>query len=486
VTELRLPWLELAVLIPTVAAVWVGRQKDAESARRDSLIASSLALLCATAAWLDFGLLHATEAYYPWPSDGPGAGRDLFVIDQLSAPLLPLACLLYLLTHLATLKTKIQRFSFAWSLAAEATLLATFSCRQPWAVILLVAAGTIHPWIELRVRRRPQRVYVFHMAALIALLIAGQSLVALGDDRNPASLVGVTLLMAAVLLRSGVAPIHCWMTDLFEHATFGTALLFVTPMVGAYASVRLVLPIAPEWALRAIALLSIITAVYAAGMALVQQEVRRFFCYLFLSHSSLVLVGLELATPIGLTAALCVWLSVGLCLGGFGLTLRSIESRVGRLLLSEFHGLYEHAPMIAAFFLLTGLASIGFPGTVGFVGTELLVDGAVLASPLVGAAVVLATGLNSVAVLHAYFRVFNGARHRSSVNLRSRPAERVAILTLTVLILGGGLFPQPGVSSRYRAAVMLVEQRRILSKSTTEDREVAAGTVAFHERLSAP
>jgi NADH-quinone oxidoreductase subunit M len=193
-----------------------------------------------------------------------------------------------------------------------------------------------------------------------------------------------------------------------------------------------------------------------------------------------------LATPIGLTAALCVWLSVGLGLGGFGLTLRSIESRMGQLSLSEFHGLYEHAPMIAAFFLLTGLASIGFPGTVGFVATELLVDGAVIASPLIGAAVVLATALNSVAVLHAYFRIFNGTRHRSSIDLRSRPAERVAILTLTLLIFGGGLIPQPGVSSRYRAAVTLVEQRRSLSKSIAEEHVTPAETVDFSEKLSAP
>src|SRR5690606_21393752 len=173
-----------------------------------------------------------------------------------------------------------------------------------------------------------------------------------------------------VLLRSGIVPVHCWMTDLFEKAGFGTALLFVTPMVGAYAAVRLVLPIAPDWALRGLALISLFTAVYAAGMALVQREARRFFCYLFLSHSSLVLVGLETASPVGLTGALCVWLSVGLALSGFGLVLRSMEARTGRLSLADHHGMHEHTPMLAAFFLLTGLASVGFPGTFGFVGTE--------------------------------------------------------------------------------------------------------------------
>ena len=95
-------------------------------------------------------------------------------------------------------------------------------------------------------------------------------------------------------------------------------------------------------------------------------EARRFFAYLFLSHASLVLVGLELHTSLTLTGSLCLWLSVILSLGGFGLTLRALEARVGRLSLTEFHGLYEHSPALAVCFLLTGLASVGFPGTLGF------------------------------------------------------------------------------------------------------------------------
>jgi NADH-quinone oxidoreductase subunit M len=282
------------------------------------------------------------------------------------------------------------------------------------------------------------------------------------------------MLTVAVLIRSGCLPLHCWMTDLFENATFGTALLFVTPMSGAYAAVRLVLPIAPDWALRGMALISLITAVYAAGMALVQREVRRFFCYLFLSHASLVLVGLEVATPIGLTGGLCVWLSVGLSLAGFGLTLRALESRAGRLSLANYHGLYEHMPRLAAFFLLTGLASIGFPGTIGFVATELLVEGAVSVNPYVGMLVVCAAALNSIAVLHAYFRLFTGIEHRASVSLKIRLPEQIAVLTLSALLLGGGLFPQPGVASRYHAATELIARRQ--SPPTTLPHATAART----------
>ncbi len=349
------------------------------------------------------------------------------------------------------------------------------SCRNPWGVIGLLAAQAIPPALELRARGRSMRVFVLHMLVCVTCLALGWMMIDAQGAKSDHSMLAIGLLAAGVLLRSGIVPVHCWMTDLFENATLGTALLYVTPMAGAYATVRLVLPVAPDWALRTIALLSLVTAVYAAGMALVQREARRFFCYLFLSHSSLVLVGLEVATPVGLTGGLCVWLSVGMSLAGFGLTLRALEARTGRLSLADYHGLYDHMPTLAAFFLLTGLASIGFPGTVGFIGGELLVEGAVQIYPLVGMLVVLAAAMNGIAVVHAYFRLFTGTEHTASVSLHARWPERIAVLVLWALILAGGLFPQPGVASRYHAATEIIA-RRLVSPAGATDREI--GTAA--------
>ena len=64
----------------------------------------------------------------------------------------------------------------------------------------------------------------------------------------------------------------------------------------------------------------------------------------------------------------------------------------------------------------------------------------------------LAAALNGMAVLYAYFRLFTGTRHRASISLQIRPPERFAVLTLAALIIGGGLLPQPYITSRYRAA----------------------------------
>lgn len=460
---LHFPWLEATILVPLLGAAWTSRALSPETSRKRALYCCLVTLMCSVGAWIDFGSLHAFEAHEPWRVINRLVGSNILVIDELSAPLLPLASLLYLLTCLATLRTKVRRFSFSGALVQLACLLATLSCRTPWMLILLLAVRTVPPYLELRARSKPVRVYVIHMGVFVALLVAGQALLDVAGPETTLGLCGVALLTAAVLIRSGIVPLHCWITDLFEHASFGTALLFVTPMVGAYAAVRLVLPVAPDWALHLIVLVSLFTAVYAAGMALVQREARRFFCYLFLSHSSLVLVGLETATPVGLTGALMVWISVGLSLAGFGLTLRAMEARTGRLSLEDFHGLYEHTPSLAAFFLLTGLASVGFPGTIGFVGSELLVEGAVQIYPSVGMAVVLAAALNGIAVLQAYFKIFTGARHVATFSLRTRLPERIAVMALAAMIIGGGLWPQPGIASRYHAAMTLVRSRRSLA-----------------------
>jgi NADH-quinone oxidoreductase subunit M len=132
--------------------------------------------------------------------------------------------------------------------------------------------------------------------------------------------------------------------------------------------------------------------------------------------------------------------------------------------LSGFHGLYEHTPALAVCFLLTGLASVGFPGTFGFWSNELLVDGAVETYPHAGVAVIFAAALSGVALVKVYFILFTGTRHVSTVPLRIGRRERVAVLILAALILGGGLFPQPAVRSRHEAAAHLLENGRSRSR----------------------
>ena len=458
--ELHLPWLELCILLPALSSLWVGRIVDVSRARSASLFLSATTLLLALAGWIDYETLFSFEAHDHWDIVKSVIGREEFVIDKLNAPLLPLTALLFFLTMLATPRVKFGKYSFALGLLSLSSTLAVLSCKETWLLITLLLVNAIPMYIDLRTRKRPTRVFVFHIGLSMILMVLGAACYELSTSEFGRG-SGIVMLVAALLIRSGCAPLHCWITDLFEHAAFGNALLFITPLVGAYATMRLVLPIAPDWALRSIAFLSLATALYASCMAIVQTDSKRFFCFLFLSNSSLVLVGLETTTPIGLTGALSVWFSVALSLTGLGLTLRCVEARTGPLSLKHFHGLYSHMPHLAGFFLLTGLSAVGFPCTIGFTGTELLVEAAIEISPWVGGVVVVSTAINGIAILQAYFKIFTGTTHHSTIPLASVRSERIAIMTFTLLLIGAGLWPQPGVHSRYYAAVELLDHREV-------------------------
>lgn len=480
VVPLPLPWLEISIALSLLGALCVSRIQDPLRAWRVGLGFSSAIVL---------GSLLACVGYYVCRESGIEAGsgfhvhlfgREFLGVDGVNAPLLPMVALLQFLTALATGRTKMRRFSLQWSLAGVGLRLATFGCIAPWGLIALLVIGTVPPYLELRNRKKSTRIYVLHMAVFVAFLVISWAFIDPSAGHHDQPVWATVLLLVAVLIRCGTVPAHCWLTDWFENASFGTALLFVTPLPGIYVVIRLVLPVAPDSVLQVMGVISLITAIYAACMALVQQDTRRLFAYLFISHASLVLVGLELHTSISLTGALALWISAALSLTGFGLTLRALEARFGHGSLSRFQGLYEHSPTLAVCFLLTGLTNVGFPGTFGFVATELLVDGAVRASPYVGLIVALVAAFNGIAVVRAYFRLFTGARHASTVPLTIGARERFAVLTLAALLLGGGIFPQLHIASRQQAADEILERRQNTSVGGAVDPESADGQPATH------
>jgi NADH-quinone oxidoreductase subunit M len=444
-------WVELSIVIPLIGAVCVCRLRNPDAAYRWAVGLTGATLVCSVLAEVAFVLnLSPTWTFIPREID------VLFAVDELSAPLLPLVALLHFLTALSTARTKMARFPVAWMLFGEAVRLAAFACVDPWVLIGLLVVAVVPPVFELRSREKPTRVYLLHMGAFVVLLVMGWLCATNSPEwRDFAS----ALLLAAVLVRSGTVPFHLWVADLCENGTFGNSLLYITPLTGAYVAARLVLPSAPDWILVSLGVVSLVTALYAAGMATVQTDARRFFAYLFLSHASLILVGMQLHTGISLTGSLALWVSVVLSLGGLGLTLRALEARLGRLSLTEYRGLYEHSPALAVCFMLMGLASVGFPGTMGFVASEMLLTGVVEASPVMGVVTILAAALNGIAILRAYLLLFTGRRHISAVSLAITNRERFAVLTLTALILLGGFLPQTNVESRFKAAEAILRAR---------------------------
>jgi NADH-quinone oxidoreductase subunit M len=100
-------------------------------------------------------------------------------------------------------------------------------------------------------------------------------------------------------------------------------------------------------------------------------------------------------------------------------------------------------PLLAGFFLLLGLASLGLPGTSGFPAELLLIFGALEAHAGVGLAALFATILGAGYLLGIYRRAFLGPAIRPVVTESKdlRPRELAVALTLTLLVLAPGIYP---------------------------------------------
>lgn len=138
--------------------------------------------------------------------------------------------------------------------------------------------------------------------------------------------------------------------------------------------------------------------------------------------------------------ALILWVSSGLALAALSRCVLALEARRGRLSLDRYHGGYERMPVLAACFLVLSLALMGFPATLGFLGGEMLVRGAVESFPALGLSVVAAGAFTGLAVMRMYFSLFCGRRD-SGAHLSMLPREGFGFGLAALLLLGLGLAP---------------------------------------------
>jgi NADH-quinone oxidoreductase subunit M len=337
------------------------------------------------------------------------------------------------------------------------------------SAIVLVLLSVASVWTFMSALADPahqhqRRVVAAYLGLSTLLLAIGVALViGPGAQNRTIDAAGMGLIVIAALIRKGIVPFHAWVPELFDHGRLGPAILFSAPQVGAYMTVVLIVPRASPGMLRMIAILALGTAVYGAALALVQSSARRALGYLFMSQSALVMAGLDCTSVSALAGGLLVWLSAGLAFAGLARTVLVLEARRGRLDLTTYHGGYERMPVLAISFLVMGLACTGFPGTLGFVGQELLVDGAVDAFPVMGFAVVIASALTGLSVVRMYFSLFCGrseALANSGARLGLRPREAWTFVALVLALVGLGVAPRPLVNSRFAASDDILRLRQ--------------------------
>jgi len=412
-------------------------------------------------------------------------GEAIVRIDALSSVLLPFAAGLWLLTVAVTPRAALDRRGLRRTALATLITLASFLTESAVVLWLLSAASV---WTFLSALSDPahrnQRhiVWTYLGGSTLIFGIGIALLIGPGVTNARMETVGMWLIVISALVRKGILPFHAWVPEVFDHGRLGPAILFSAPQVGAYMTLVLIVPRAAPEMLRVIAILALGTAVYGAALALVQTSARRACGYLFMSQSALVMAGLDCTSVSALAGGLLVWLSAGLAFAGLARCVLVLEARRGRLDLTRYHGGYERMPLLGISFLCMGLACTGFPGTLGFVGQELLVNGAVDAFPVMGFAVVVASALTGLAVVRMYFSLFCGRHDElsySGVELGLAKREEFTFVGIVIALFAFGVAPRPLVDSRFAASVDILrlrqEHMRPLShRNATAERE--AGT----------
>ena len=467
-------WLAGLVLLPVLVIGASYLRVDVERLRRLAVASAIAMVLAALTIALspplrNFSIRASVLTWIP-------GGEDVIRIDALSSVLLPFAAGLWLLTVAVTPRAVLDRRGLRRTGLATLLTLMSFLTESAVVLLLLSAASV---WIFLSAlddpahRYQRQVVAVYLGASTLLFAVGVALLVGPGVQNTMVETVAMWLIVVAALVRKGIVPFHAWVPEVFDHGSLGPAILFNAPQVGAYITIVLIVPRASPGMLRTIALLALGTAVYGAALALVQRSARRACGYLFMSQSALVMAGLDCTSVTALAGGLLVWLSAGLAFAGLARCVLVLEARRGRLDLTSYHGGYDRMPVLAISFLAMGLACTGFPGTLGFIGQELLVDGAVDVFPVMGFAVVIASALTGLAVLRMYFSLFCGRSDvlaHPSLRLGLRPREAWTFMTLVIVLIGLGLAPRPLVDSRFNASqeILQLRQERMMRSSAPQ------------------
>ena len=458
-------WLAGLVALPALVIAASFLRVGVERLRRLAVASAIVMVLAALVIPLspslrDFSFRASALTWMP-------GGEELIRIDTLSSVLLPFVAGLWLLTVAVTPRAALDRRGLRRTAFATLLTLTSFLTESAVVLLLLSAASV---WAFLSALADPahqyqRRVVAVYLGASTLLFAIGVALLVTPGVRNARiEAVAMWLIVGAALIRKGIFPFHAWVPEVFDHGRLGPAILFNAPQVGAYITLVLIVPRASPEILRTIALLALGTAVYGAALALVQRSARRACGYLFMSQSALVMAGLDCTSVTALAGGLVVWLSAGLGFAGLARCVLVLEARRGRMDLNRYHGGYERMPVLGVSFLAMGLACTGFPGTLGFIGQELLVDGAVAVFPVMGFAVVMASALTGLAVLRMYFSLFCGRSDvlsHPSLRLGLRPREAWSFVALVITLIGLGLVPRPLVDSRFDASDEILRLRQV-------------------------
>jgi NADH-quinone oxidoreductase subunit M len=243
-------------------------------------------------------------------------------------------------------------------------------------------------------------------------------------------------------------PVHTWLPDAHVEApTAGSVILAgVLLKMGGYGFLRFSLPMLPDASVfftPFVFTLSIIAIVYTSLVALAQEDMKKLIAYSSVAHMGFVTLGTFTVTQQGVEGALFQMLSHGVVSAALFLIVGVVYDRMHTRLISRYGGLVDRMPAYALSFMIFMLASVGLPGTGGFVGEFLVLVGAFQVSTWVALLAASGMVLGAAYMLYLYRRVIFGILSKADLKtiLDLNRREAVVFAPLLVLVFWMGIYP---------------------------------------------
>jgi len=254
----------------------------------------------------------------------------------------------------------------------------------------------------------------------------------------------------AFAIKMPMWPLHTWLPDAHVEAPTGASVILagVLLKIGGYGFLRFSIPFFPE-ASQAFAPwvfgLSIVGVVYTSLVALVQKDIKKLIAYSSIAHMGFVTMGIFTGTLYGISGGIVQMISHGLISGALFLCVGVLYDRMHTRSLEAYGGLVKKMPVFAIVFMIFIFATMGVPGTTGFIGEMLVLLGGFQVSGWIAFGVGLGLILGAAYSLGLYRGVMFGKmaskalEHLQDLSLR----EKLIFAPLVVLVVGLGIFPKP-------------------------------------------
>ena len=488
------PILSLTTFLPALGALLIlfirGDEADvARNARWTALFASVLTFIISLFIWVGFNpntadfqmverveWLPAFRLSYTMGVDG----ISLFFV-LLSTFLTPIC----VLASWDAVQSRVKEYMIAFLMLE--TLMVGMFCALDFIVFYMFFEGVLIPmFLIIGVWGGPRRVYaafkffLYTLAGSVLMLVAilavyfavgSTSIVeALAYARSPGFAFTVQIWLwlaffASFAVKIPMWPVHTWLPDAHVEApTAGSVILAgVLLKMGGYGFLRFSVPLFPEasdFFAPLVFTLSVVAIIYTSLVALAQHDMKKLIAYSSVAHMGFVTIGIFTRTQQGIEGALFQMLSHGVVSGALFLCVGVVYDRMHTREIDRYGGLVHRMPMYAFVFMVFMLASVGLPGTGGFVGEFLVLLGAFAVNTWVAFFATTGIILGAAYMLYLYRRVVFGQLVREDLrNIKDLNWREIVVMApLVLVVLWMGIYPSSFLDAFHPSVENLIEQ----------------------------